>query len=347
MATTRAQKSVTSLSPARFVSAFQNALDLARFGRLARPARTPYEVVERDPVFRLRRYTAATHGKQRRPAIVLVPPLMLTAEVYDISPDGSAVTALLARGVDPWVVDFGAPERQVGGLRRTLSDHVVGVSRAIDRVRATVGGDVHLGGYSQGGMFCYQAAAYRESEGLASLVTFGSPVDVRRDPIAGLPADVAGTLLDTVGPVLSRSFARSAVPAWLSRTVFKLISPTKEVRNQLEFLVGLHDRETLQRREGQRRFLASEGWVAWPGPALRDFIDQVLVHNRLFSGGFVIEGRTLTLSDISCPVLTFVGETDDIARPPYAPSVRRRRAPRCSRSRCAAATSPWWWGRRP
>ena len=45
----------------------------------------------------------------------------------------------------------------------------------------------------------------------------------RRDPIAGIPAEVAGTLLDTVGPLLSRSFARSAVPAWLSRTVFKLI----------------------------------------------------------------------------------------------------------------------------
>jgi len=32
--------------------------------------------------------------------------------------------------------------------------------------------------------------------------------------------------------------------------------------------------------------------------------------------GFVIEGRTLTLADITCPVLAFVGETDDIARPP-------------------------------
>ena len=39
-------------------------------------------------------------------------------------------------------------------------------------------------GYSQGGMFCYQAMAYRNAAlearhaGVASLVTFGSPVDM-------------------------------------------------------------------------------------------------------------------------------------------------------------------------
>src|SRR5690606_14403014 len=41
-----------------------------------------------------------------------------------------------------------------------------------------------------------------------------------------------------------------------------------------------------------------------------------IVHNRLASGGFVIDGRTVTLADIRCPVLVFVGERDDIARPP-------------------------------
>jgi putative long chain acyl-CoA synthase len=30
-------------------------------------------------------------------------------------------------------------------------------------------------------MFCYQAAALRRSEGLASVITFGSPVDIHRN----------------------------------------------------------------------------------------------------------------------------------------------------------------------
>jgi putative long chain acyl-CoA synthase len=64
---------------------------------------------------------------------------------------------------------------------------VLAVSDAIDRVRELTGRDVHLGGYSQGGMFCYQAAAYRRSEGLSSLITFGSPVDTRLAMPFGLP----------------------------------------------------------------------------------------------------------------------------------------------------------------
>ena len=80
--------------------------------------------------------------------------MMLAAEVYDVSPTTSAVTLLREHGVDPWVVDFGAPEREEGGLERTLADHVLAVSDAVDRVREATGRDVHLAGYSQGGMFC-------------------------------------------------------------------------------------------------------------------------------------------------------------------------------------------------
>ena len=60
---------------------------------------------------------------------------------------------------------------------------MVAISDAVDRVRKATGREVHLGGYSQGGMFCYQTAAYRRNEGLSSLITFGSPVDTRGDAV--------------------------------------------------------------------------------------------------------------------------------------------------------------------
>src|SRR5205807_6539871 len=134
--------------------------------------------------------------------ILLVPPLMLAADVYDVSSNTSAVASLHQHGVDPWVVDFGAPEREEGGLERTLADHVLAVSDAVERVREATGRDVHLSGYSQGGMFCYQAAAYRRSDQIASLITFGSPVDTRVAMPFGLPeqlaAGAAGVLADRV-----------------------------------------------------------------------------------------------------------------------------------------------------
>ncbi len=290
-------------------AAAQNAFEVARFGGLATDEEpTPYELAAEERVYKLRHYEGVAGSNQ--PTILLVPPLMLAAEVYDVSPRTSAVRLLRENGADPWVVDFGAPEREEGGLERTLADHVLAVSDAVDRVREATGADVHLAGYSQGGMFCYQTAAYRRNDGLASLITFGSPVDTR----AGVPFGLPEQFASGIGELLAeRVFRGPGVPAWMSRTGFRMLDPVKSLRNRIEFILQLHDREALLQREGQRRFLEADGWVAWPGPALVDFISQFVAHNRMLEGGFVIEGRLVTLADIAIPILSVVGTVDEIA----------------------------------
>jgi putative long chain acyl-CoA synthase len=311
----------------RLGAAAQNALEVVRFGGLETGEQpSPYEVAAEHRVYRLRRYFPRRRSKraQRTPPVVLVPPLMLAAEVYDVAPAASAVGVLGGHGVQPWVVDFGAPEREEGGLERTLADHVLAVSDAVDRVREASGRDVILGGYSQGGMFCYQTAAYRRGEGIDSLVTFGSPVDTRAAIPFGVPEQVAVRGAELLA---SRLLGGLWLPAWASRTGFRLLDPVKSLRQQLDFVRQLHDREALLPRERQRRFLEAEGWVAWPGPALADFVRQFVAHNHMLEGGFLIGDRLVTLADIDRPILTFVGEVDEIAP---APSVRaiRRAAPR-------------------
>jgi putative long chain acyl-CoA synthase len=306
-------------------AAAKNAVEVARLGGLDTGEQaSPYRVVARDPMYRLRHYesTGVADGSDA-PPILLVPPLMLTAEVYDVSPQSSAVQVLLAAGVDPWVIDFGSPEREVGGTERTLADHVLAVSAAVDRIRSVTGRDVTLAGYSQGGMFCYQAAAYRRSEGIASLVTFGSPVDLRGALPLGLPESIAiPTAAFTVDVLGGR-----AVPAWVTRNAFSLLDPVHVLRQRLDFVRQLHDREALLPREGQRRFLMGQGWVAWPGPAVAEFVRQFLVHNRMLAGGFTIGDHTVTLADIDVPILYFVGDEDDIAPAPAVRAIRQA-APR-------------------
>ncbi|MDQ3036887.1 MAG: alpha/beta fold hydrolase, partial [Myxococcota bacterium] len=314
----------------RLSTSARNAVEVMRIGRLGAPYAAPFEIALEDGVSKLRRYLppardgevgawSAPAGSEELGSIVLVPPLMLTSEIYDISPELSAVTLLTRAGLDVWLVDFGAPERTPGGMERTLDDHVRAVDRAIDEARRQTGRDVHLAGYSQGGMFCYQTAALRRSAGIASIITFGSPVDIRRN-LPGIGAQAAERVIAAARRAVELPLQQiEGLPGFLTSTGFKLLSVRKEVQQLVEFVQKLHDRSALEKRESRRRFLGGEGFVAWPGPALRTFVDEFIVHNRLASGGFVIDGRTVTLADVTCPILYFVGETDEIAR---APSVR-------------------------
>src|ERR1700729_3872930 len=173
-------------------------------------------------------------------------------------------------------------------------------------------------------MFCYQVAAYRRNRGLGSLITFGSPVDTRLGMPFGIPEEFASGLATLLA---DRVFRAWALPAWASRNGFRMLDPVKSACSRVEFLMQLHDREALLPREGQRRFLEGDGWVAWPGPAMADFLRQFIAHNRLLEGGFTIDDLLLTLADITTPILSVVGTVDEIA-PPAGVRAIRLAAPR-------------------
>ncbi|MBW1874985.1 MAG: alpha/beta fold hydrolase [Deltaproteobacteria bacterium] len=306
----------------RIAMATENALELARLGHFTEPEHAPYKVVHQIRIARLRRYGGDDHHPTVEAPLLLIPPLMVTADIYDVAPDISGVTALTKLGLDVWVIDFGSPEQEEGGMKRTLDDHITAVNDSIDWLRDATGHDVHLVGYSQGGMFAYQLAAYRASEGIASLVTFGSPVDIHR-ALPKIDDTIAGRLFELAQGALDKPIDKlEGLPGFLTSTGFKLLAANKEVSQLMDFIRKLHDRQALEKREARRRFLGGEGFVAWPGPALKKFIDEFVVHNRMLSGGFVVAGRTVTLADITCPVMFFVGERDTIANESAVRAIR-------------------------
>jgi putative long chain acyl-CoA synthase len=297
---------------------------LAYGGLQTDEAYSPYKVMASHPMYKLRRYFPDDVPKDV-PPIVLVPPVMMTAEVWDTSERTSAVTALHKLGVDAWVLDYGRPENEPGGSKRTLTDHVVALDDVVDKVRWITGRDVVLSGYSQGGMVCYQTAAYRRGEGVDSVVAIGASVDTRAPlPMPVTPESFARLmelLLDT--GLLQSGLA----PPWLTDIAFKLLDPVKVMRGKIAFLKRLHDREALLPGERQRIFLEGEGRSAYPSPAYAELLEQFIVHNRMLEGGFVIGDRAVTLADIDGPILIFAGEDDAIAHPDSVRAISRA-APR-------------------
>ncbi|MEE4023677.1 AMP-binding protein [Gordonia sp. PKS22-38] len=306
----------------------RNVAEYLRYGGLEIDAETStFDVVAAEPVYRLRHYFA-DESPTELPVLLLVPPLMMATEVYDVAPASSSVRAVHECGIDVWVVDFGRPEHEAGGLERTMGDHVLAVSDAVDKVRAATGRDVVLSGYSQGGLFAYQAAAYRRGDGIDSLVTFGAPVDFQSAPLP-IPismesyAAIAEALLET------KVLDHVSLPSWFNKTWTRMLDPMATIKFKLNYYLALSDRDKLLPGEQQRQFLENEGWTAWSGPAIREFLQQALVMNRMLSGGLVIGDRTVSLADIDCPIMIAVGEVDKEGHPLSVRGIKRA-APRAS-----------------
>lgn len=308
----------------RLIATAQNGLEVVRLGGLETGSvPSPSQIVESVPMYKLRRYFPPDSRREKPrvgPPVLMVHPMMMSANMWDVTREEGAVGILHANGLDPWVIDFGEPDKVEGGMRRTLADHIVALSQAIDTVKHVTGSDIHLVGYSQGGMWCYQVAAYRRSKSLASIVTFGSPVDTLAALPMGIPPNFAAPAANFMA---DHVFSRLAIPSWMARTGFQLLDPLKTAKARVDFVRQLHDREALLPREQQRRFLEREGWIAWSGPAISELLKQFIAHNRMMTGGFAVNGQMVTLTDITCPVLAFVGEVDDIGQPASVRGIRR------------------------
>lgn len=308
----------------RLVATAQNGLEVLRLGGLETGSvPSPFQIVESVPMYKLRRYFPPDNRPGQPPGgppILMIHPMMMSANMWDVTRAEGAVGILHGAGLDPWVIDFGSPDEVEGGMRRTLADHIVAVSEAVETIKEATGQDVHLGGYSQGGMFAYQVAAYRRSHDIASIVAFGSPVDT----LAALPMGISANLgVVTADFMADHVFNRIDIPGWMARAGFQMMDPVKSARARIDFLRQLHDRDALLPREQQRRFLASEGWIAWSGPAISELLKQFVAHNRMMTGGFAINGQLVTLTDITCPILAFVGEVDDIGQPASVRGIQR------------------------
>ncbi|MDF1830998.1 MAG: AMP-binding protein [Porticoccaceae bacterium] len=300
-------------STSRLAAALKNASVLARFGRLEPRRGTLYSVPHESPVYRLRCYDVKNSRKACVP-IILVPPLMMSADVFDVSKKISAVDYLNEQGFSVWLVDFGEPADQEGGLHRDMSDHVVAVNDAIDFVYAQQRKPVHLAGYCQGGIFCYLAVAYRKSKNVGSIVSFAAPVNLYKNFLPGVSDELTLKVLETIGEAVPTSILPSSIPGWASKNLFRMLAPVKQLQSWLSLLKMLDDKDAILKGEDQRSFM-SDGFVAWPGPAMLEFMRQMLMGNRMVSGGCVIEGRTVSLTDITCPMLAVIGGNDSIARP--------------------------------
>lgn len=266
-------------------------------------APTPMDEVLRRGPMRLVRYRSET---PRLPVpVVLVPSIINRSYVFDLRAGQSLVQALLAAGLDVFLVDWGTPTS--ADARLGLGDYALRLlGRAVDGAcRAANARRAHLLGYCLGGTFSLIHAARRPAK-VAGVVALTTPVDLA-DP---------GAMVRLTDPRLVdlESLARAfpVVPGLALWAAFQSLDPAGNSR-KARHLAGEEDEEK------RARILAQERWLSDPVPmtarALHDIVGRLYRDNALAAGRLELEGAPVDLRAGTAPVLNLIATGDTVVPP--------------------------------
>ena len=273
-------------------------------------AKTPADEVYSEGKLRLLRYRA-TAGRRLPIPLLIVPSLINRYYLLDLVPGRSLIEYLVGRGIDVFVLDWGAPGPEDRGT--TFDQYVTGyLRRASQRVRAISGQErISLLGYSMGGtLTAIFSALYGRY--VANLVQIAAPIDFHDDGILSQWTRKERFNVDLVVDTLG------ALPVALMQASFRMLKPTYQITQQIALAEQFGDTEAVQ------DFLAMQFWIddniPLLGEAYRTYIKECYQENHLVQGRLVVGGRRVDLAQIEAPLLTVVA-TRDLICPPQSSKV--------------------------
>jgi polyhydroxyalkanoate synthase len=273
----------------------------------------PKEAVYHDGRVTLYRYTPVVPAGNLLPPVLIVYGLVSRYYMIDLQPDRSLVRRLLERGVDLYVIDWGYPTRIDRWM--TFEDHIDVIADCADVVAERHDLDrINVLGICQGGVFslCYAALYPQRVQNLIAMVT---PVDFAADTslIARLARSIdVDLLVDSMGNV----------PGSFMHEGFMMRSMFGQNIQKYANLMDLFDE-----REQLVTFLRMEKWIHdspdHPGEAFRKWFKEFYQQNRLIDGTLELDGKRVSLRNLSMPVLNLYGDADDIIAPPSSVALER------------------------
>lgn len=270
---------------------------------------SPNEVAGTWPVARLRDFSGPDAPVDVIPTLILPPQAGHDSCIVDYADGQSQVRVALEAGCGrvyslDWIGATPATKDA------TIEDYLVTIREAID----SVGGHVNLVGDCQGGWLATIYSAVHP-ETVHTLTIAGAPIDFH----AGEP--LIHDWIRLISPMGQMDFYRAAVmanggilPGDFLLSGFKLMQPEAESDRQMALLAHIHDPKHIE------RYQKFEDWFQWtqpiPGAFYLWIVEHLFMRNELLHGNLVVEGRTVDLTEIHCPLYLLAGANDHITPPP-------------------------------
>ncbi|MGH3458891.1 alpha/beta hydrolase [Aeromicrobium sp.] len=291
-------------------AAATNVRDKVRREPIADLRLTPRALVERTEHAALYRYDSVPGVEQHGKPLLLVPPLAAPALAFDLRRGCSVVEYFIEQGRPVYLVDYGPVNFGHRGLGiEHWTDTVL--PWAVETVTKDAGTDVHLAGWSLGGIFTMFTTAAHPELPIASATAVASPFDLHAVPILAIarPLNRAGVRI-----VHSTYRLAGGIPAPLTRLGFQLSAIDKYLTKPIAMLMNADDRDFLAQLEAVDRFMGN--MYAYPGRTFGQLYHVVMRSNEFATGTMQLGGRAVELATIDKPVLVVAGMNDTLAPMP-------------------------------
>jgi polyhydroxyalkanoate synthase subunit PhaC len=320
----------------RAVQVAANGFDwIFRRQRLVKSGQTGFELIYQGDPMAVRHYSLAEEDaieladgsrmpverRQHPVPLVLVPPLGVISECFDLMPQRSLVRYMAARGFKTYLIDWGRPQKR--HARFGLADYADRMfGEALQQVRRHSGsGQVSLMGWCMGGLLSLMHQGLERDPDIRNIVTVASPIDLRGAGVVGglgqaiyAPAQLLRRHTDwrlhKVDP------SRLSIPPRLLALGFKLTDPVRSVTTYWDLITRLWDREFVISHSTTSDYL--NNMLRYPGGVVQDFTVRMAVDNQLAQGRLQVGDRVAELDRIECPLLVFAGQSDHLVPPPVA-----------------------------
>ena len=249
---------------------------------------------------------AAQQECPARSPVVLIPSLVNSHHILDLSERTSLAAHLRREGYDPWLIDWGEPDIQDGGL--DIAQHIEQILLPLLR---SIGRPPILVGYCLGGTIAIAAAQLLPA---SALVTIATPWHFERHP------DDHRALIDKLWAEAKPLCEQLGyVPMEVLQSGFWALDPNRTVRKYAGFA------DIAEGSEQERAFLAVEDWANEGAPLSyavgRDLFERLYAEDHSGRDLWHVGSEAIRPSALLCPSLSIRSSTDRIVPAASSPDL--------------------------